>query len=82
MNFLNSEQSRTTISSSSADAACGWKLSIEPPYPVESGEASEPFDIGTLRVDGVMLEAEDPPDVLKEGHGWTVLGVSHKKSLY
>ena len=29
-----------------------------------------------------MLESEDPPDVLKEGHGWTVLGVGHKKSLY
>jgi hypothetical protein len=45
------------------------------------GEASEPFDIGTLRVDGVMLELEAPPDVLKEGRGWTVLGVGHKISV-
>ena len=61
---------------------CGGEEVGMGPHPVESGEASEPFDIGTLRVDGVMLELEDPPDVLKEGHGWTVLGVGPKKSLY
>jgi hypothetical protein len=35
-------------------------------------------------MDGVMVEPEDPPDILDQGQWWTVLcvGVGHKKSLY
>jgi hypothetical protein len=35
-------------------------------------------------MDGVMVEPEDPPDILDQGEWWTVgcVGVGHKKSLY
>jgi hypothetical protein len=50
------------------------------PQAVEPGEAADPFDIGTLRVDGIMLEPEDPPGLLDQHPWWTVgcVDVGHK----
>jgi hypothetical protein len=49
------------------------------PHPVKPGEASDPFHMGALCVDGVMLHPEDPPDLLDQGRWGTVLRVGHKK---
>jgi len=56
----------------------GEEVNAEP-HVVEPGEASDPFPIGALRVDGVMLEPEDPPDLLDQGRWGTVLRIGHKK---
>jgi len=50
------------------------------PHGVKTDEADDPLHVGPLRVNGVMVEPEDPPDVIDEGRWWTVLCVSHKKN--
>src|SRR5215831_3147758 len=67
------------------DLGFGGEEVVPRPHPVEPDEADDPLDVGALRVDGVMLEPEDAPDVLQEFRWRSVeggVGVSHKKSLY
>jgi hypothetical protein len=49
-------------------------------HPVEADESSDPLHIGALGMDGVMMETEDPPDILDQGRWRTVWCVSHKKN--
>ena len=49
------------------------------PHAVETNEAYDLLHIGALRVDRVMLESEDPPDLLDQGQWCTVGCVSQKK---
>ena len=51
-------------------------------HAVEPDEADDLLHRGPLRIDGVMLEPLDPPDLLDQGRWGTMWCVSHKKTLY
>src|SRR5262249_16482400 len=49
-------------------------------HAVEPDEADDPLHRGPLRMDGVLLEPQDPPDLLDQGRWGTVWCVRHKKT--
>jgi hypothetical protein len=49
---------------------------------VEPDESDDPLHIGTLGVNGVMVETEHPTDIIEEFRLLTSLRVRHIRSLY
>ena len=55
------------VSEEGLDLEFGGKEVGAGSHAVEAGKSSDPPHIGALGMDGVMLEPEDPPDLLDQG---------------